>query len=260
MRDPVSTAAGALRAVAPDGLHAGPHMRAVFMTNRWLMQTTAPAFAGFEHVPAHGPVLLVPNHVSLADPFVIGRFAHQARRLPRYLAKASLFETPVIGEVLSGAEQIRVHRAGPAAAQAVDAAVVALTDAQCVVMYPEGTVTKDPDLWPMRARTGIARLALATGAPVVPVAQWGAQHLLPGGSSPFGLRPWRRVPVTVRALPPVDLSAHRPPPGEEPTVEALRDATATIMGALTAGVARLRGEEPPPGVWDPATGRREETA
>ena len=239
---------------APDGLRAGPWMRGVFMVNRVLMQTAEPDFRGQEHLPDDGPVLVAPNHVSLADPFVVGRYLHGARRLPRYLAKEELFGQPLVGTVLQRSGQVPVARGGPDAAQSLRAAASALRDGQCVVVYPEGTVTTDPEMWPMRGRTGVARLALATGAPVVPLAQWGAQHL-PGGYREQHVRPWRGVPVQVRALPALDLTSFSRA-GREPDAAALAGATEAVMAALTAAVGRMRAQTPPQGRWDPRQGRR----
>jgi hypothetical protein len=114
-----------------------------------------------------------------------------------------------------------------------------------VIFYPEATVTRDPDLWPMVAKTGVARLALATGAPVIPVAQWGAQRILPYGSHRPHLFP--RTTVQVLAGPPVDLSAFD---GQPLSPKVLRDATDLIMKDITGQLARIRGETAPAKLYD----------
>ncbi|HVT69705.1 MAG TPA: lysophospholipid acyltransferase family protein, partial [Trebonia sp.] len=116
-----------------------------------------------------------------------------------------------------------------------------------VIIYPEGTATRDPDLWPMVAKTGVARLALATGAPVIPVAHWGTQEVLPYGSKKLNW--WPRKTVRTVAGPPVDLSAWA---GQQTSAKALRAATGAIMADVTGLLASLRGEQPPAVSFDPA--------
>ena len=198
-------------------------------------------WGGRRHVPATGGVVLAANHLSLADPGGMADFVlYGCGRIPCFLAKASLFRTPGFGRILRGAHQIPVHREAAGGGAALDAAVARLHDGACVVIYPEGTVTQDPDHWPMGARTGVARLALSTGCPVVPVAQWGQQRIRPG-----------RLPVcrTV-AGPPVDLSAYA---GQPLSAEVLTAATGDVMHAITTLVGELRGETPPAVVtpWTP---------
>jgi 1-acyl-sn-glycerol-3-phosphate acyltransferase len=128
---------------------------------------------GMEHIPPTGPAILVANHMSHADPFVLGHYVYDAGRWPRYLAKASVFRLPLVGRLLYAVEQIPVERGTIDAVKALDAAVDALKAGKAVLIYPEGTTTKEPDLWPMRGKTGAARLWLATGAPMIPVVMWG---------------------------------------------------------------------------------------
>ena len=198
---------------------------------------------GLEHVPAGG-VVLAANHISLADPVVLCDFVlADLRRAPRFLAKAELFRgSGLVARVMRGAGQIPVDRGSTEAASALQAAVEALAAGETVVLYPEGTVTLDPQGWPMQAKTGVARLALLSGAPVVPVAQWGAQEVLDTARRPVvRLRP--RTRVCFRVGPPVDLS---PWAGREPTAEVLREATDAVMDAITAELEVLRGEPAPP--------------
>jgi 1-acyl-sn-glycerol-3-phosphate acyltransferase len=210
--------------------------------------------SGADLVPAGG-VVLAANHISLADPVVLCDFVlYDLHRAPRFLAKRSLFQgRGLVARVMRGAGQIPVDRDHPAAPRALDAAVEALHSGETVVIYPEGTVTKDPAKWPMQARTGVARLALLSGAPVVPVAQWGAQDILDTTRS-RRVHLWPRRPMHFRVGPPVDLSRWA---GREPTADVLREATAAIMDALTAELEVLRGERAPATRYDPRRRRDE---
>ena len=131
-------------------------------------------------LPSTGGVIIVANHISNVDPLAMGQFVAFSGRWPRFLAKASIFSVPIIGTILKRCGQIPVTRQS---AQSRDA-LVAVTDAvaagRAVIIYPEGTITHDPELWPMIGKTGAARIALQTGCPVVPVGQWGAQDVMYG--------------------------------------------------------------------------------
>ena len=192
-----------------------------------------------EHLPREGGVIVVTNHISYADPFAIALFLHTWRRRPRFLAKHTLFKIPFAKQVLHGAKQIPVFRNTADAGLALRAAVAAVNDGECLVIYPEGTVTKDPDMWPMAAKTGVARLALMTGAPVIPVGQWGSNEFI-GLDRKF--HPFPRKTLKIRAGAPVDLSAWH---GAEPTAEVLRAMTSKVMGEVAALVGEIRGETPP---------------
>lgn len=206
-------------------------------------------WSGQEHIPPTGGVIVAANHLSLVDPVVLGDFlVHGAGRLPRFLAKSTIFYgNGLLARLMRGAHQIPVERGTSDAAQALTAAVRALQRGACIVIYPEGTTTRDPDLWPMRARTGVARLALLSGAPVLPVAQWGAADIHRRGTRRVRLFP----PVTVRcaAGPAVDLSSFR---GREHDAQSLRAATELVMEAITNGVAGLRDAPRPEHVHDPS--------
>ncbi|MFD0775327.1 lysophospholipid acyltransferase family protein [Streptomonospora algeriensis] len=202
---------------------------------------------GQENIPREGGVILAANHLSLADPLTISHYLYVAgRRWPTFTAKEGVFRIPLVGAVARSTGQIPVKRGSTDAIKALQEAEAALTrDGSSVIFYPEGTCTRDPHLWPMAARTGVARLALTTGVPVVPLAHWGEQHLLPYGTAK--LRPFPRKRVQMIAGPPVDLSAYR---GRPMTATALKDATAEIMRAITELQAGLRGEVPPAEPYD----------
>ncbi len=196
---------------------------------------------GAEHIPATGGAIIAANHLSMVDPMVLAQFVYKTGRVPRFLAKASLLDAPLIGPALRSAGQIPVYRGSTDAVKALDEAVAAVARGEVVVVYPEGTTTRDPQYWPMRGRTGVARLALTTGAPVIPVAQWGAQRL----QDPVAgrVRPRPRTPVTVVAGPPLDLSRWR---GEGSADRATLDSVAdTIMYRIRDMLAEIRGAEAP---------------
>jgi 1-acyl-sn-glycerol-3-phosphate acyltransferase len=219
---------------------------AVCVIKPTLLALTKREWRGREHVPATGGVILAVNHISYVDPFVVAHFVYEAGRAPRFLAKASLFRLPLVGRVVSGAGQIPVHRYTDNASTALEDATAALRRGEAVVIYPEGTVTRDPRTWPMRARTGVARLALESGAPVVPVAQWGAQEVLSYGEKLPRLLP--RKTMRFLAGPPVDVSGYA---RREPTARVLREVTDLTMARVRAQLGELRGEEPPDDVFDP---------
>jgi 1-acyl-sn-glycerol-3-phosphate acyltransferase len=201
---------------------------------------------GQQFVPATGGVIIAANHLSWTDPFTLGHFVYQAGRIPRFMAKESLFRLPVVGWIVRGADQIPVHRGERDGAAALSDAVEALRDGEAVLIYPEGTITRDPDWWPMQAKTGVARLALMSGAPIVPVAQWGPQEIL-GRTRRLHLFPRRTV--VVHALEPVYPAASET--GQQPTREALRALTDDVMRLVRGELAEIRGEAPPEGIWDP---------
>jgi len=202
---------------------------------------------GGEHLPRTGGALLAINHVSFSDPIFDVAFTICHGRMPRFLAKSELWGTPVVRSVLGGGKHIPVYRASARAADAYRDAVAAIERGEIVAFYPEGTYTADPDGWPMKAKNGIGRIALLTGAPVIPVANWGTQDVLPPQSGRPRLFPRRRV--TVVAGPPVDLSAWLHGPR---TRSALDGATAAIMADVTRLVGEIRGETPPAAPFDPS--------
>lgn len=209
-----------------------------------------PDYRGRSTVPREGGLILAANHLANVDPVLLARFVLELGRIPRFLAKHALFETPVVGTVLSGARQIPVYRERPDAADALSAAVEALRDGEWVVIYPEGTWTTDPDGWPMLARTGVARLALAAGVPVMPVAQWGAQDVIGPG---WRVRPRRLYSVLAGA--PMDLTRDRRAAGS-PGAEVWSSLTSEVMCRIRDQLAELRGKPAPAEVWDPERGER----
>ena len=206
---------------------------------------------GHQYFPQQGGMLVAANHLSYADWPAMSLFVHEAGRYPVFLIKASAFDVKLIGPFLRVLGQLPVRRGEADAALVLQEGEQALAAGECVVIYPEGTATRDPAGWPMVARTGVARLALAAGVPVIPVAQWGAQEILPYGSSKPHLVP--RQTVRMLAGPPVDLTAFE---GVPLSRDVLRGATNAIMADITALLGKLRGEQPPAVRYDPAAARR----
>lgn len=214
---------------------------------------------GMEHIPADGGFITAVNHNSYLDPLSYAHYQYNTGRVPRFLAKAGLFKSGFVGLMMRGTGQIPVYRETTDAANAFRAAVSAIEKGECVAFYPEGTLTRDPELWPMQGKTGAARVALLTKAPVIPVAQWGANDAMPPYATEKKLRLFPRKTLRVKAGPPVDLSAYY---GQEPTAEVLRVVTDVIMAAVTEQLAGLRGEPAPaePYDWRKAVARERRAA
>ncbi|MFG1999291.1 lysophospholipid acyltransferase family protein [Spirillospora sp. NPDC048911] len=211
---------------------------------------------GQRNVPREGGLIIAANHISESDPLALAHFVYEAGRYPVYLAKSTLFDVKVLRSVLRGTGQIPVYRDRADAALALRDAEQALVDGECLMFYPEGSCTRDPDLWPMTGQTGVARMALKTGAKVVPVANWGAHELLPykkgersglRGSLKKGFHPFPRKTMKVIAGPPVDLSKYD---GKPLTKSVLRGATDEIMRAIADLLGELRGQDAPKELYD----------
>lgn len=198
-------------------------------------------------VPEHlrdGPLILAANHISPVDPIVLVAACQRRRIAPRIMATGGLFRAPVVGAAMRHFGHLRVDRRTPEVGRAVDAAAAAVAAGSVILVYPEGRIGLDPHMWPERGKTGTARLALACGAPVIPVAQWGSHEVVPY-STPRGLARGlgrallRRPVVRVHFDAPVDLRDLDPArPG------AARRATTRITDALTDALAPLRPDEP----------------
>jgi 1-acyl-sn-glycerol-3-phosphate acyltransferase len=217
-------------------LHPGLRL---LMKHRW---------QGKENIPSTGGIILAPNHLSYADWPTIALFSDgYAHRYPVFMIKSGIFEVKVVGWLLYKFGQLPVYRGRGDAGLVLKQAEQALRAGACVIVYPEGTASRDPDLWPMVGKTGAARLALTTGAPVIPIAHWGAQVILPYGTKKPHL--WPRKTVRMVAGPPVDLSAYA---GQRLSASVLRAATADIMADITGLLAKIRQETPPAVPYDPA--------
>ncbi|MET9803239.1 lysophospholipid acyltransferase family protein [Streptomyces sp. NPDC006368] len=210
---------------------------------------------GMEHIPADGGFITAVNHNSYLDPLSYAHFQYNTGRVPRFLAKAALFKGSFVGTMLRGTGQIPVYRETTNALDAFRAAVAAIERGECVAFYPEGTLTRDPDMWPMAGKTGAARVALLTKVPVIPVAQWGANLAMPPYAKEKKLRLFPRRTLIVQAGPPVDLDRFH---DKEPTPEVLREATEVIMAAITSLLEEVRGEKAPDQPYDHRRARLEQ--
>lgn len=205
-----------------------------------LIVLTKRDWTGMDHIPASGGVIFAVNHMSEFDPFVVAHYINDAGRWPQFLGKSSIFKIPVVGWLLRAVKQIPVDRGTVDASKALDSAVEAIERGEVVIIYPEGTTPKKGDLWPQRGKTGIARLYLRTGAPVIPIATWGAQQIFDPRIRKFRPRPG--TPVAVVAGGPIDLSKWD---GAAPTAGNLYAITDQIMLVLREMVGEIRGETPP---------------
>lgn len=212
---------------------------------------------GAEKLPRTGSFVLAPNHYSEFDPLIVALAVWRIGRAPRFMAKESLFKIPVVGWLLRRTGMIPVARTSSAAAakQTMKQSAELVEHGRGVIVYPEGTLTRDPDLWPMRGKSGAVRLALADGIPLIPMAQWGTQEIM--GRYQKGLSLWPlRKPVRVVIGDPVDVSDLRGRAGEQ---SALNEATNRLMNAITVLLEELRDEKAPAERWNPASHGQKET-
>lgn len=197
-------------------------------------------FLNRQLIPETGPALLVINHVSVVDPLAVASFVWSAGRLPRFMIKDGVFKTPIVGAAMRNCRQIEVARGSANALKSIKDAVAVLQEGGVVVVYPEGTVTRNDEFWPMRSKTGVARIARSVPeAPVITLAQWGAQETWNYHTRKRSLFPRKPVAITVRGE--LDLAKER----TLRTSEALRQMTDRIMNDIAAGVGELRGQTPP---------------
>lgn len=213
---------------------------------RWLLVIfTKRVWKGSERLNIDSGIIIVSNHYSYFDPLALGHFIHDSGRPPRFLAKVEVFKYPIIGALIRKAGQIPVYRRSSKASDALREATTAVLAGEAVVIYPEGTLTHDPNLWPMTALTGSARLALTTQKPVIPIASWGAHRVIDPWSNKVRLLP--RKTMFVVAGEPIDLRSYY---GRENDADALREVTELMMQRITEELAVIRGEQPPKVAWD----------
>lgn len=210
-----------------------------------------------EKLPRDGAYVLAPNHYSEFDPLIVAVAVWRIGRAPRFMAKESLFRVPVLGWILRRTGMIPVARASSATAakQTMRQSKEIVEHGRGVIVYPEGTLTRDPDLWPMRGKSGAVRLALTDGIPLIPMAQWGTQEIM--GRYQKGLSLWPlRKPVDVIVGDPVDVSDLQGRGGDQ---AALNEATTRLMNAITVLLEELRDEKAPAERWNPSTHGQKET-
>ncbi len=201
----------------------------------WLKLWFRWSIEGLANIPQNGPAILAFNHIAYLDAFAASYVVDAAGRRPRFLAKSDLFEDKRIAWILKGSGQIKVQRGTRHAPVALDDAYRALERGEIVVVFPEGTITTDPDLYPMTGKTGVARLALVTGAPLIPCALWGTANVWPKGYA----KRWRpRQDVVMRIGTPLEVS------GDERSTADWRAVTAQVMDEVSVLVAGLRPAVP----------------
>jgi len=201
---------------------------------------------GSEKLPKSGAAIVVCNHLSYVDPLTFTHFLFNNGRAPRYLGKESVFRVPIIGRVIRGAGQIPVSRESKDAVKGLEHAIAVLKAGHLLGVYPEGTLTRDENLWPMKAKTGVARLALITGAPIYPCASWGPEKVLPPYSKKLRLFPRTKVSIIMGDQ--VDLSKWK---GRAEDPIAIEEAADHIMDRITELLEILRGEKAPAIRFDP---------
>ncbi len=219
--------------------------------------TVLPIFSSFvtlrirpgSALPAKGPFIVAPNHFSEIDPIVMGVAVWRLGRTPRFLAKESLFRVPVLGSWLRATGQIPVNREASArGTDALEAAHRLIQQGQGVIVYPEGTLTREPDLWPMKGKTGAVRMALEANIPLYPAAHWGTQSLMARYGKAITVIPRPKIEVIVG--PAMDFSAHL---GKPVTKDLLERLTQDLMHAIATLVGELRGEQPPATPFEPGS-------
>lgn len=195
-----------------------------------------------------GGVIVISNHTSYADGVLLILACRRMGRSLRMLATSGVFKAPVLGRLIRRIGFIPVKRGTADAAEALAPAIEALNAGEAVGVFPEGRLTRDDKLWPERAKTGVVRLALASGAPIVPVAMEGSQRVVGRKRIVLGVLAniVRRPKVHVRVGEPIDIRRlMNIGPATEPTPEEIRLATDGVMAQLIALVADLRGESSP---------------
>ncbi|AKU16348.1 hypothetical protein VV02_11540 [Luteipulveratus mongoliensis] len=215
-----------------------------------LQQVTLRDWGGAEHIPQTGGFVVAANHISNFDHFPLAHYLVDHGRAPHFLAKSSLFKPPGVKQIMSGTGQIPVFRGTHQASEALSAATDAIRGGACVCVYPEGTITREAGYWPMTGKSGAARIALETGCPLVPLAIWGTEKILPPYVGKFVPKVLPRKPVAVRVGPPVSLDDLQ---GEPITAAVLNQATDRLMDAITVLLEEIRGEQAPAHRFDPRT-------
>lgn len=201
---------------------------------------------GTENIPADGPAIIAANHISYADTLMLNGYLLRNHRQPHIIVTDGLLNIPVVGSFLRSGHTIPVKRGEGAAANlpALDTAVKVLDRGDMVVIYPEGGAARGEDRWPIKAKSGLGYIALNSGAPVIPVAQWGSQEIMWRDENrkhrfarwPFGKN------IIVNAGKPMTFSREQFPDMEKNQQnQAVSNA---VMSAVTEQLAFIRGEEP----------------
>jgi len=203
---------------------------------------------GIDRLPKSGAFILTPNHATNMDGLAVAYFIYKIlKRAPHFFAKEALFNIPLVGKALLAGGQIPVFRkGGQRNDDSFKIANMYLQAGHTICVYPEGTLTREPNLWPMRGKTGAIRLALDSGVPVYPIAHWGSEQIMGRYSSKFRPGFWKKVQILVGDE--IDLAKYRK---DNLSPEELLEATEHVMRSITALVEQLRGEKAPAKLWDP---------
>jgi 1-acyl-sn-glycerol-3-phosphate acyltransferase len=218
-----------------------------FLVKPLLIALTKHEWRNFEGIPRKGAAVIACNHTTYADPLVFAHMLYDAGRGPRFLGKAPIFDIPIVGKIIKGADQIPVYRESDKAKLAIEIAVNKLKEGHLLGIYPEGTLTRDPNLWPMVAKTGAARIAVTAKVPIIPVAQWGAHNVIATYSRKIKLFPRSKIIFQVGA--PIDSS---PWWGKADDPVAMTELTELLMKKITQLLEEIRQEKAPAVICDPA--------
>lgn len=192
-----------------------------------------------------GPIIIISNHASHADGVLLALVCRRMGRSVRLLATAGVFRAPVLGGLTRRLGFIPVERGSATAADALEAASEALAAGEAIGIFPEGRTTRDPNHWPERSKTGAVRLALLTGAPIVPVAMVGTHRVVGRG------HPIRSILVNVILRPKVLVEVGEPidvrelAGGDSASPEAVREISDEVWGHMIALVGQLRDDAAP---------------
>lgn len=204
-----------------------------------------------------GPVIVVANHTSVADGVLLALVGRRLGRSLRMMATGGVFRAAVLGPLLRVLGFIPVLRGTTSAAGALDAAADALAAGEAVALFPEGRITRDPARWPERSKTGAVRLALRTGAPIVPVAMVGVHDVVESHQparlvARLARNVFARPMVEVAVGEPIDVRRLAGVAGlESASEETIRRVADDVMAVLVEQVAELRGEPAPYAVGAP---------
>jgi 1-acyl-sn-glycerol-3-phosphate acyltransferase len=192
---------------------------------------------GLEHVPASGAAILASNHISFLDgPVLAIEVGWRLRRETRFLVAAEMFQKPFFGWILRRYEQIAIRR-GEGDSGALDDAIATVKRGALAAIAPEGRVNEAPDAGLQRIRSGVARIALPTGAPVVPVGIWGTQERYPRGRLRFS-RPLRPPMAIVFGAPMLPVGDASDPDDVQRFLDRLKDH----LEEQVAAARRLAGD------------------
>lgn len=196
-------------------------------------------FIDLHKIPSDGPVLIAANHISYFDPFCHAYCVDSAKRVLRIFGKEEVFRIPIAGRILLAMKMIPIRR-GSGESGPVEVAIKALNEGGVIVVYPESTITKRPDVLPQQGKTGISRISLAARVPVTPIAIWGSHWVIPPDRKKLRLNGFRKT-ILLKVGDPMyfdDLY------GKQDDAEVRRDVTDRIMKELERMVVELQDLHP----------------